>query len=109
MTATDRRWQLRPFTAADQDAVKDLVLAGLADHWGTLDPTLNPDLNDIAGHYAAEAGIPVAVRFAEAVERALDHITRHPATGSLRYGHALNTPGLRFWPLRRFPYLVFYV
>jgi toxin ParE1/3/4 len=67
------------------------------------------DLDDIAGRYAAEAGIPVAVRLAEAVERAVDHITRHPARGSLRYGNALNTPGLRFWPLRRFPYLVFYV
>jgi putative acetyltransferase len=33
-----------------------LVLAGLADHWGTLDPTMNPDLNDIAGWYAPQNG-----------------------------------------------------
>lgn len=43
--------RIRPFTPADQDAVRALVLAGLQDHWGTLDPTLNPDLNDIAGWY----------------------------------------------------------
>ena len=42
---------IRPFTSADQPAVRTLVLAGLRDHWGTLDPTLNPDLNDLAGWY----------------------------------------------------------
>ncbi|HNT75804.1 MAG TPA: GNAT family N-acetyltransferase [Anaerolineae bacterium] len=43
---------LRPFCPADQDAVKALILAGLVEHWGFLDPTLNPDLNDIAASYA---------------------------------------------------------
>jgi putative acetyltransferase len=28
------------------------VLAGLADHWGKLDPSKNPDLNDIGSTYA---------------------------------------------------------
>jgi ribosomal protein S18 acetylase RimI-like enzyme len=28
----------------------------LQDHWGTLDPTLNPDLDDIAGWYGALGG-----------------------------------------------------
>ena len=27
----------------------------------------------------------------------------------MRYAAELNIPGLRFWPLTRFPYLVFYV
>ncbi len=36
------------------------------------------------------------------------HIARHPGTGSLRYAHELDLAGLRFWPLRRYPYLVFY-
>lgn len=43
---------LEPFQPADQAAVKALVLAGLVDHWGVLDPTLNPDLEDIAHSYA---------------------------------------------------------
>jgi ribosomal protein S18 acetylase RimI-like enzyme len=50
---------IRPFTSADQAAVRALVLAGLQDHWGTLDPTLNPDLNDIAGWYASLDGYTV--------------------------------------------------
>jgi GNAT superfamily N-acetyltransferase len=50
---------IRPFTTADQGAVRALVLAGLQDHWGTLDPTLNPDLNDIAGWYASLDGYTV--------------------------------------------------
>ena len=50
---------IRPFTSADQAAVRALVLAGLQDHWGTLDPTLNPDLNDIAGWYQPLDGYTV--------------------------------------------------
>ena len=47
----DTSISLAPFQPADQSAVKALVLAGLVDHWGKLDPTLNPDLNDIAESY----------------------------------------------------------
>lgn len=43
---------IRPFHPADQEAVKALILDGLVGHWGWLDPTLNPDLNDIAKSYA---------------------------------------------------------
>ena len=34
---------------------------------------------------------------------------RTPITGSPRYAHELNLPGLRSWPCKRYPYLVFYV
>ena len=47
--------------------------------------------------------------FVDALERAYHHISRHPGTGSLRYAHELNLPGLRFWPPTRYPYLVFYI
>ncbi len=43
---------IRPFRSEDQALTKRLVLAGLAEHWGTLDPTLNPDLDDIASTYS---------------------------------------------------------
>lgn len=43
---------IRRFQPADQPAVKALVLAGLVEHWGFLDPTKNPDLDDIAHSYA---------------------------------------------------------
>jgi len=42
-----------PFQPEDQPAVRALILAGLAEHWGTLDPALNPDLEDIASSYAS--------------------------------------------------------
>jgi len=41
-----------PFQPEDQTEVKNLVLAGLSEHWGTLDPSKNPDLNDIGLTYA---------------------------------------------------------
>lgn len=43
---------IRPFRPEDQKRVKDLILAGLAEHWGTLDPSRNPDLDDITTSYA---------------------------------------------------------
>jgi GNAT superfamily N-acetyltransferase len=53
VVADDR---IRQFTSADQEAVRALVLAGLQDHWGTLDPTLNPDLDDMGGWYGSRDG-----------------------------------------------------
>lgn len=50
----EREVAIRPFQSTDQAATKQLILAGLADHWGTLDRTLNPDLNDIATSYQGE-------------------------------------------------------
>jgi ribosomal protein S18 acetylase RimI-like enzyme len=43
---------IRKFELGDQTAARQLILDGLAGHWGALDLTLNPDLNDIAGNYA---------------------------------------------------------
>ena len=45
----------------------------------------------------------------EAIEQAFRYIGRHPATGSTRYAQELDLPGLRCWPVKRYPYLVFYV
>ncbi len=43
---------LEPFRPEDQAEARALILAGLAEHWGFLDPTRNPDLDDIAASYA---------------------------------------------------------
>jgi GNAT superfamily N-acetyltransferase len=43
---------LRPLGYADQPAAKDLILAGLKEHWGWIDPTCNPDLDDLCAVYA---------------------------------------------------------
>jgi putative acetyltransferase len=44
---------IRLFVLSDQPAARALILAGLREHWGWLDPSLNPDLNDIAASYLA--------------------------------------------------------
>jgi ribosomal protein S18 acetylase RimI-like enzyme len=50
--AESEQLQIRSFCAADQEAAKQLVISGLGERWGWIDPTLNPDLNDIAANYA---------------------------------------------------------
>ncbi|MBP8306162.1 MAG: type II toxin-antitoxin system RelE/ParE family toxin [Burkholderiaceae bacterium] len=67
------------------------------------------DVNDAIGHHLKEAGEPAALGFVDDLERAYAHISRHPDTGSPRYAHELNLPGLRAWSLKRYPYLVFCV
>lgn len=67
------------------------------------------DVDETVDHYLDEASEEVALRFLDALERAYNHMGRRPASGSPRYARELSIPGLRFWPLRRFPYLVFYV
>ncbi len=68
------------------------------------------DVEDALTHYLAEEGSEtVALGFIDALESAYRHIGRHPATGSPRYAHELNLPGLRYWSLPRYPHLVFYV
>ena len=79
--------------------VKPIVPRELANH----------DINEIIGYYLGESAEQAAYGFIDALEEAYAHIGRHPATGSPRYAQELNLPGLRFWPLSRYPHLVFYV
>lgn len=69
----------------------------------------NRDIDDAIAYYLSEDAEQAALGFIDALEQAYAHISRHPATGSPRYAHELNLPGLRFWPLVNFPHLVFYV
>jgi toxin ParE1/3/4 len=67
------------------------------------------DAEDAVAYYLAQDAESAAPGFIDALEKAYGHIGRHPASGSPRYDHELNLPGLRSWPVTRFPYLVFYV
>ena len=69
----------------------------------------NRDVDEAIAYYLSESSDEVALGFVDALEQAYRHISRHPASGSSRYAVELNLPGLRSWPLRRFPHLVFYV
>ena len=66
------------------------------------------DVADAIDYYVGES-TAAALGFVDALEAAYAHIRRAPATGSPRYAHELNLPGLRFWSLKRYPYLVFYI
>ena len=46
--------------------------------------------------------------FIDALEEAYLHISRLPASGSPRYGHVLDVPNLRTWPVSGYPYLILY-
>lgn len=49
--------KIRPFLVTDQARAKTLILDGLADHFTTIDPTLNPDLQNIAESYLNQGSL----------------------------------------------------
>ena len=67
------------------------------------------DIDEAIDFLLDNAAAQVAGGFITALERAFAHISQHPATGSPHYALALNLPGLRCWPVKRFPYLIFYL
>ncbi len=42
---------IRPFTDGDQTVIQKLILEGLGEHFGYIDQSLNPDLDDIQTNY----------------------------------------------------------
>lgn len=68
----------------------------------------NRDVDSAIAYYLEEKAEKAALGFIDALERAYKQISRHPASGSARYAHELDLPGLRSWPLQRYPYLIFY-
>ena len=67
------------------------------------------DIDAAIAFYPEDGGAAAALGFIDAVELAFVHIGSPAASGSPRYAHELNLPGLRSWPLSAYPYLVFYV
>ena len=67
------------------------------------------DFISIVDFYIAEASFDVARSFGSALRAEFDHIGRLPASGSPRYAPTVGVRDLRSWPVRGFPYLVFYI
>ena len=68
------------------------------------------DVEEGIDYHLIEAGEKTAPAFVDALERTYGHIARHPAAGrSPYYAHELDIPGLKSWPLKRHPWLIFYV
>lgn len=62
---------------------------------------------DLALAYLADGNPAAAAQFLRELEAAFARIASRPRIGSPKYSRLLR--GVRFWRLRRFPYLVFYV
>jgi len=69
----------------------------------------NRDIEETLRNYLSEGAEAAALGFIDTLKHAYAHIASHPGTGYIHYAHELDLPGLRFWPLKHFPYLVFYV
>lgn len=67
------------------------------------------DVNEAISYYLEEGAEHAALGFIDALEQAYSHLARHPDMGSPRYSYELDIPGLRSWPLKRYPHLIFYV
>jgi ribosomal protein S18 acetylase RimI-like enzyme len=52
---------MRQFMPKDQAAARKLILAGLGEHFGFIDESLNPDVDDISSHYLAHGHLFVVV------------------------------------------------
>ena len=66
------------------------------------------DIEAALAYYQSEAP-HMAGNFLDALEKAVAHIERAPGTGSPRYAHALDIPGLRFRLVGKFPFALFYL
>ena len=65
-------------------------------------------MDEALAHYLGEGEVHAALEFIDELDGAYRHIAQFPASGSSRYAWELDMPGLRSWPLKRYPYLVFY-
>jgi toxin ParE1/3/4 len=67
------------------------------------------DVEEAVLYYRDEAGERIALDLIDAVAAAFRAIAEYPGSGSPRYTHELDLPGLRYRQVGGFPYLVFYV
>ncbi|MFT4249333.1 MAG: type II toxin-antitoxin system RelE/ParE family toxin [Pseudomonas sp.] len=72
-------------------------------------PQAEHDLRKATVWYRDQGGEGLALKWADAVAAALRHVGGYPRTGGSRYAVALQLDGLRFWPIQKFPYLIFYI
>lgn len=67
------------------------------------------DVEDAAFYYVEQSGEALSLEFADTLQDAVQRIQEMPEIGSLRFSAALEVEGLRVWPLKRFPYTLYYM
>jgi toxin ParE1/3/4 len=67
------------------------------------------DVDEAIDYHLSENAPEAALGFIDALEKAYSHIGRHPDAGTSRYAGDLSLPGLRFWRLKKYPHVIFYV
>ena len=72
-------------------------------------PLAVSDSDQAAAWYGVEGGLSLELEFIDALQAAVAHICEHPGMGSTRYSDLLKTQAVRLWPLKKFPYLIFYI
>ncbi len=76
-------WQIRPFQPEDQPAVRRLILDGLGEHFGVVDETRNPDVDDIAGHYTERGHVFLVAVHGEEIIGSAALVCEDAQTGQL--------------------------
>jgi toxin ParE1/3/4 len=66
------------------------------------------DVENAVDYYRRETGEHIALEFIQALEDGFRHIAQFPESGSPRYGHELGIQNLRYWPLKKYPHLIFF-
>jgi ribosomal protein S18 acetylase RimI-like enzyme len=74
---------IRPFVPADQPAARRLILEGLAEHFGVVDESRNPDIDDIAAHYLGRGHLFLVSHDAEGLVGTAALVFESPAVGQL--------------------------
>ncbi|PPT32842.1 plasmid stabilization protein [Xanthomonas arboricola] len=67
------------------------------------------DVDEAAAWYGEQAGLALELAFADALESAVKMLMQRPGVGSSRHAVLLKLQDLRVWPLKGFPYLIFYI
>lgn len=67
------------------------------------------DLDKVCAHFLSTAGTDTVVDFLLDFDKAIAMISQFPGTGSPRYGYEVELEGMRYWSMKRFPYLIFYM
>jgi toxin ParE1/3/4 len=67
------------------------------------------DVDEAVAYYLKDGADQAALGLIDSLEDAYALIGRYPRIGGSRYAHELDIPGLRCWPLPRFPYVIFYI